>query len=113
MSEWFPENPGVLYLLEGSEGLAALLWRGAVTLQKFELEKRKIDKVLDAITARYLRTAKKCSINRDGLVHRRDFRACSPGQGMLKLDEMEMRVDPRRMESDVQRSVAHTARLHL
>ena len=40
---------GVLYLLEGAEGLAALLGGGAVTVQKFDLEKRKVDKVLDAI----------------------------------------------------------------
>src|SRR6185295_7477656 len=34
---------GLLYLLEGPEGLAGLFGGGAVTLHKFELEKRKMD----------------------------------------------------------------------
>jgi len=88
---------GVLYLLEGSEGLAALLGGGAATLHKFELEKRKVDKVLDAITAFEV------SANGDKMLYQQGpgwFIAATaapvpPGQGMLKLDEMEMRVDPR------------------
>ena len=92
-----PGKSGVLYLLEGSEGLAALLGGGAVTLQKFELEKRKIDKVLDAITAFEI------SANGEKMLYQQGpgwFIAATsapvqPGQGMLKLDEMEMRVDPR------------------
>ncbi|HTF37852.1 MAG TPA: PDZ domain-containing protein, partial [Blastocatellia bacterium] len=88
---------GVLYLLEGSEGLAALLGGGAVTLHKFELEKRKVDKVLDAITAFEL------SANGEKMLYQQGpgwFIAATaapvqPGQGMLKLDEMEVRVDPR------------------
>jgi tricorn protease len=88
---------GVLYLLEGVEGLAALLGGGAITLHKFELEKRKIDKVLDAITAFEV------SANGEKMLYHQGpgwFIAATatpvqPAQGMLKLDEMEMRVDPR------------------
>src|SRR6185295_3695056 len=87
---------GFLYLLEGPEGLAGLFGGGAVTLHKFELEKRKMDKVLDAITAFEV------SANGEKMLYQQGpgwFIAATatpvlPGQGMLKLEEMEVRVDP-------------------
>src|SRR6185503_8129156 len=87
---------GFLYLLEGAEGLAGLFGGGPVTLHKFELEKRKMDKVLDAITAFEVSANGEKMLYQQGPVW---FIAATaapiqPGQGMLKLDEMEVRVDP-------------------
>lgn len=88
---------GTLYLLEASQGLAALLGGGAITLHKFDLEKRKVDKVLEGITAFDL------SHNGEKILYRQGpawFIAATaapvtPGQGALKLDELQVYVDPR------------------
>ena len=67
------------------------------TLHKFDLEKRKLDKVADKINAFEI------SANGEKMLYRREqnwFIASSslpvkPGEGKLKMDEMEVFVDPR------------------
>ncbi|MEK6322541.1 MAG: PDZ domain-containing protein [Acidobacteriota bacterium] len=89
---------GILYLLETPPGgLAALLGGGGVILHKFDLEKRKTDKVLEGVTTFEL------SANGEKMLYRLGpswFIAATaapiqPGQGMLKLDEVEVYVDPK------------------
>ncbi len=87
---------GVLYLFEG-EPLVGFPFNG-FTLHKFELEKRKVEKVLDNVMAFDL------SFNGEKMLYRlgpdRWFIAATatpikPGEGQLKTDQMEVRVDPR------------------
>src|SRR5262249_2107897 len=88
---------GSLYLLESPSGLAALLGGGAMSVQKFDLEKRKVDKVLDGVTAFDL------SANGEKMLYRMGrgwfiastAQPVKPGEGALKLDDMEVYVDPR------------------
>ncbi|HMG33832.1 MAG TPA: PDZ domain-containing protein [Blastocatellia bacterium] len=88
---------GTLYLLEAGAGLEGLFGGGPRTLHKFELEKRKTDKVLDGVTGFEI------SANGEKMIYAQGpafFIAATsapiqPGQGMLKLDEMEVKVDPR------------------
>jgi tricorn protease len=88
---------GVLYLAEGGDALATLLGPGPTTIYKFELEKRKVDKVLEGVTAFEI------SANGEKLLYQQGpgwFIAAAagpvlPGQGALRLDEMEVYVDPR------------------
>ena len=93
---------GILYLLETPPGgIAALLGGGGLILHKFDLEKRKTDKVLEGVTAFEL------SANGEKMLYRLGpswFIAATaapapapiqPGQGMLKLDEVEVYVDPK------------------
>ncbi|MFP5260615.1 MAG: PDZ domain-containing protein [Blastocatellia bacterium] len=88
---------GILYLLEVAPGVGDLFGGGPQTLHKFELEKRKMDKVIEGINAFLL------SANGEKMLYRQGqgwFIAATaqpiqPGQGALKLDEMEVYVDPR------------------
>src|SRR5262249_6009001 len=86
---------GVLFLLEANaEGRFG---DGAATLMKFELDKREIEKVLDGISSLDI------SANGEKMAYRHGpalfvvptSGPITPGQGLLKLDEMEVRVDPR------------------
>ena len=91
------EKAGMLYLLEAPQGLAGLFGNAPQIVHKFDLEKRKVDKVIEGITAFDL------SANGEKMLYRQGpawFIAATaqpiqPGQGMLKLDEMEVYVDPR------------------
>jgi tricorn protease len=87
---------GILFLLEG-QPLTGFPFQG-FTLHKFELEKRKVDKVLDNVMAFDL------SFNGEKMLYRlgpdRWFIAATatpfkPGEGQLKTDQMEVRIDPR------------------
>jgi tricorn protease len=92
----FAGRTGVLFLLEG-QPLVGFPFQG-FTLQKFELEKRKVEKVLDNVMAFDL------SFNGEKMLYRlgqdRWFisgtaQPPKPGEGQLKTDQMEVRVDPR------------------
>jgi tricorn protease len=88
---------GMIYLLENSSGGGGLLGGGPVTVQKFDLEKRKMDKVLDAITSFDI------SANGEKILFQQGpnwFIAATatpiqPGQGMLNLNDVEVYVDPK------------------
>jgi tricorn protease len=85
---------GIVYLLEG---LGGLLGGGASTLHKFDLEKRKVDKVLDSITGFDI------SANGEKILFRQGpswFIAATatpiqPGQGLVNLADVEVQVDPK------------------
>jgi tricorn protease len=88
---------GMLFILESPPGSGGLEGPGDFTLHKFELDKRKADKVLEGITAFDL------SANGEKMLYRIGpgwFIAATgapvkPGEGALKLDEVEVYVDPR------------------
>jgi tricorn protease len=85
---------GIIYLLEGQGGL---LGGGALLLHKFDLEKRKFDKVLDNIGGFDI------SANGEKMLFRLGpnwFIAATatpiqPGQGMVNLADVEVYVDPK------------------
>src|SRR6185503_13043296 len=93
---------GALYLLENPPGGAsALLPGGGLIVHKFELDKRKTEKVLEGVTAFTL------SANGEKMLFRLGggqsiawFIAptgtpVKPGEGALKLEELEVYVDPK------------------
>ncbi|HEX8091590.1 MAG TPA: PDZ domain-containing protein, partial [Blastocatellia bacterium] len=98
---------GLLYLLEVAPGVGGLFGDGPRTLHKFDLEKRKMDKVIEGINAFLL------SANGEKMLYRQGqgwFIAATaqpiqPGQGGLKLDEMEVYVDPRAEWNQMYREV--------
>ena len=70
---------------------------GGATLHKFDLEKRKLDKVRTrSMPSRFRPTAKRCSTakSRTGSSLPASL-PVKPGEGKLKMDEMEVFVDPR------------------
>ena len=90
------------------------------TLHKFDLKTRKTEKVLDGVSGFDV------SVNGEKMLYSQRRAAAplgsspstaappKPGEGALKTDGMEVRVDPaRRVEADVPRSLAHRARLLL
>ena len=90
---------GILYLIESPP--SGVLPGGGAILHKFELEKRKTDKVLDGITAFAL------SANGEKMLYRLGggqsiswfivptATPVKPGEGALKLEELEVYVDPK------------------
>jgi tricorn protease len=98
---------GSLYLLEAVPGTGGLFSNSPQTLHKFDLEKRKVDKVIEGIALFVL------SANGEKMLYRQGqswFIAATaqpiqPGQGMLKLDEMEVYVDPRAEWNQMYREV--------
>ncbi|MEW6129855.1 MAG: PDZ domain-containing protein [Acidobacteriota bacterium] len=88
---------GFVYLLESTGGLGGLFGGGLVTLHKYDLEKRKLDKVLENITAFDI------SANGEKILFRLGpawFIAATatpiqPGQGMVNLADVEVYVDPK------------------
>jgi tricorn protease len=81
-----------------------------VTLHKFDMEKRKFDKVLDGIRAFEL------SANGEKMLFRQGdnwfiastTQPLKPGEGKIKTEDMEVYVDPEsRVATDVQRSLAY------
>lgn len=98
---------GTVYLLEAELGTTALLGPTPMTLHKFDLEKRKLEKMLDGISAFEL------SANGEKMLYRQGERwfiaaagqPVKPGEGALKLDEIEVRVDPRAEWNQIYREV--------
>ncbi|HET9533316.1 MAG TPA: PDZ domain-containing protein, partial [Blastocatellia bacterium] len=88
---------GTIYLAEVLPNAGGLLGFGVFTLQKFDLEKRKLDKVLDNISAFEL------SFNGEKMLFRlgqqwfiaATAQPVKPGEGALRTAEIEVYVDPR------------------
>jgi tricorn protease len=88
---------GMLFILESPPGSGGLEGPGDFTLHKFELDKRKAEKVLEGISAFDL------SANGEKMLYRigpgwfitATGAPVKPGDGALKLDEVEVYVDPR------------------
>jgi tricorn protease len=86
---------GVIYLLEGTG--SGLQGPGAISLHKFDLAARKFDAVTAGITAFDL------SANGEKMLYRQGDRwfivstaaPVQPGAGAIKVDEMEIYIDPR------------------
>ncbi len=107
---------GVLFLLEMVPAAGSRPGGiGGFTLHKFDLDKRKMDKWLDGVTTALV------SFNGEKMLYRQGERwfltttaaPPKPGEGALKIDEVEVRIDPRRVEADVPRSLADRARFSL
>jgi tricorn protease len=87
---------GQLFWWETASGGSGLMGPGAFTLQKFDFKTRKFDKVLDGVAAVDF------SANGEKMLYRqgeRYFIASTaappkPGEGALKTDQLEMRLDP-------------------
>ncbi|HSB12353.1 MAG TPA: PDZ domain-containing protein [Blastocatellia bacterium] len=98
---------GTLFLLESPPGTGGLLGVDQLAVHKFDLEKRKVEKVLEGSTAFAL------SANGEKMLYRTGpgwFIAATgapvkPGEGALKLDELEVSVDPRAEWSQMFREV--------
>ncbi len=88
---------GVFYLLENSTSIAALLSGAGATAYKFDLEKRKVEKVLDNLTAFTVSANGEKMLYRMGPVWFINSTSLpiQPGQGLLNLSEVEVHVDPR------------------
>jgi tricorn protease len=82
---------GTLFIVEAANGVPGL------TLQKYDLDKRKLDKVLDGISSFDL------SANGEKMLFRQGenwfiasaIQPLKPGEGRIKTDEMEVYVDPK------------------
>ena len=93
----FAGKTGILYLVEASDVTDAFRDQPTLTVQKFDLKTRKTEKIVEGI--------KSFDLSSDGekmLFHQGDtwFIAASgaapkAGEGALKTDGMEMRVDPK------------------
>jgi len=88
---------GTLFILESPPGLGSLFGFDQLVLYRFDLDKRKVEKVLEGISSFDL------SSNGEKMLYRMGpawFIAATaapvkPGDGALKLDELEVYVDPR------------------
>ncbi len=90
----FTGKTGTLFLLERVQNPAS---PGAETLHKFDLKTRKTEKLLDGVLAFDV------SFNGEKMLYKQGKNwivagtaaPAKPGEGVLKLDDMEVRVDPR------------------
>ncbi|HKQ79792.1 MAG TPA: PDZ domain-containing protein [Blastocatellia bacterium] len=95
-------KPGLLFIAEGgASGLLALLSGEPYTIHKFELDKKKFDKVQDGVTAFTLSANGEKMLVGQGLGPARRFTIMPtmtpprPGEGVLNIGDMEVYVDPR------------------
>jgi tricorn protease len=87
---------GVLFLAEGPQVGTASMQAAGTTIQRFDLEKRKTEKLLEGVTAF---TA---SFDGEKMLYQKDKKwyiaqtekAPEAGKGLLKTGQMEVRVDP-------------------
>ncbi len=90
---------GILFIAEGTA--RGLMGGGAVTIHKFELEKKKFDKVQDDVTAFVLSANGEKMLVGQGAGAARRFTIMptmtppKPGEGVLNLADLEVYVDPR------------------
>ncbi len=91
---------GIIFIAETTPA-PAVLGTGGVTIHKFELAKRKIDKVLDGVTAFTISNNGEKMLFAQGAGPARRFTIApamtpmKPGEGALKIGEMEVYVDPK------------------
>jgi tricorn protease len=91
---------GIIFIAE-SIPTPALFGPDSVTIHKFELEKRKFDKVLDGVTAFTISENGEKMLFAQGAGAARRFTIAptmtpmKPGDGVLKIGEMEVYVDPK------------------
>ncbi len=88
-------KPGILFLAEGGSGLQA---QPGVTIHKFDLEKKKFDKVIEGVTAFTISAnGEKMLFGQPGgrYTIAPTMTPMKPGEGVLKLDEMEVWIDPK------------------
>jgi len=99
-------KPGVIFLAEGPQVIRESDYEDLrTTVQKFDLSKRKVDKFLDDVSDFTISSTGEKMIYRKG----EEFSIAGtdeppapspqpkPGEGPLKLDSMEVRIDPRPM----------------
>jgi tricorn protease len=91
-------KPGIIFIAEGSGG--GMMGGGPVTIHKFDLEKKKFDKVQENVTAFTLSANGEKMLVGQGAGPARRFTImptmtpAKPGEGAVKTDEMEVYVDP-------------------
>ncbi|MDQ6760060.1 MAG: PDZ domain-containing protein [Acidobacteriota bacterium] len=103
----FAGKTGILFLLERVRNAASAPGMGGATVYKFDLKTRKTDKLLDGVGAFDV------SFNSEKMLYRqgRNWIIAStttplkPGEGVLKLDSAEVRVDPREEWKQMYREV--------
>ena len=110
----FAGKTGVVYLLEAGEISDAFRDGPVTTVQKFDLKTRKTEKLLDGVTAFDLsangekmlaKMGGKWSIVSALAAPKPGEASSKPGEGVLKMDAMEMRVDPRKEWAQIYREV--------
>jgi tricorn protease len=90
---------GIIFIAEGSGG--GLMGGGPVTIHKFELEKKKFDKAQENVTAFTLSANGEKMLVGQGAGPARRFTIMptmtppKPGEGAVKIDDMEVFVDPK------------------
>ncbi|HEU0184430.1 MAG TPA: PDZ domain-containing protein [Blastocatellia bacterium] len=87
-------KPGVIFIAEGAGGL---LGGGAMTIHKFELEKKKFDKVQENVTAFTLSANGEKMLVGTGMRYTimPTMTPARPGEGAVKIEDMEVYVDPK------------------
>jgi tricorn protease len=113
---------GVIFIAEGSGGL---LGGGPMTIHKFELEKKKVEKVQENVTAFTLSANGEKMLVGTGFGGAMRFMImptmtpAKPGEGLVRVNEMEVYVDPkaewRQMYNEawrIQRDFFYDPKLH-
>lgn len=92
-------KPGIIFIVEGSG--SGFLGGGGLAIHKFDLEKKKLDKVQEGVTAFTLSANGEKMLVGQGVGPARRFTIMptmtppKPGEGVLNVAEMEVYVDPR------------------
>ena len=86
---------GIIFLAEGASGLMAQT--PGVTIHKFDLKSKKLDRVMEGVTAFVLSANGEKMLIGQGprFTIAPTMTPMRPGEGVLKLEEMEVWVDPR------------------
>jgi len=93
-------KPGILFIAESGSG-GGLLGGGGITIHKFDLDKRKFDKVLDNVTAFTISANGEKMLFAQGFGPAMRFTIAptllpmKPGEGVLRIQEMEVHIDPK------------------
>jgi tricorn protease len=88
-------KPGVIFIAEGSGG--GLVGGGPMTIHKFELEKKKFEKAHENVTAFTLSANGEKMLVGTGRRYTimPTMTPAKPGEGVVKIDDMEIYVDPK------------------
>ena len=88
---------GTLFIYEAPSGPPTPGAPFGATVHKYDLEKRKLDKVIDGVSAFDLSASGEKMLYRQGenWFINSTMQPVKPGEGRLKTDEMEVRIDPR------------------